>query len=216
MIRAVAFLCLLASPLAAHPHIFVDTGLEVVVDAEGRVTHLRVTWEYDELYTLLITEDYGVDQDYDGVLSPADREIITGFDMNWVAGFNGDLEVAMDGQPVELSGPADVTTDLVEGKLVTTHLRTVAGDVALTQGVLSLRPYDVTYYTAYEVNRAVIVTGRNGCGIDRKLPDIDAALAQTQEELAALPTDADAEAMGFPEIGARFATEIRISCPAAS
>ena len=216
MIRIAAFLSLLAAPLGAHPHIFVDTGLEVLVDPEGRVTHLRVTWEYDALYTLLITEEYGVDQDYDGVFSPADRAVMTGFDMNWVEGFNGDLEASLGGQPVALSGPSEATADLVDGKLVTTHLRAVAGAVSVRGAVLSLRPYDVTYYTDYQVTRPVTVTGAEGCAIERVLPDIDAALARTQAELAELPTDADAEAMGFPEIGERFATEVRVTCPAGS
>ena len=60
-----------ATPLGAHPHIFVDTGFEVILDAEGRLTHLRITWAYDEFYSLLVTEDRGLDPDYDGVLTPA-------------------------------------------------------------------------------------------------------------------------------------------------
>ena len=56
-------LTLFASPLAAHPHIFVSTGLSFVLDGENRLTHVQVTWEYDELYSLLVTEDMGVDSE---------------------------------------------------------------------------------------------------------------------------------------------------------
>ena len=56
-------LMLLAAPLQAHPHIFINTGLLFLVDAQNRLTHVQVTWEYDELYSLLVTEDMGVDSD---------------------------------------------------------------------------------------------------------------------------------------------------------
>lgn len=216
MIRITAVLCLLAAPLGAHPHIFVNAGIEVIVSPGGELTHLRVTWEYDELYTLLITEDYGVDQDFDGVLSVADREIITGFDMNWVDGFNGDLVASLAEVPLDLSGPYEATTDLVQGKLVTTHLREVSGRPVLGAAALSLKPYDATYYTAYEVQLPVQVTGRTGCNVETTRPDIEGALAETQAALSAIPADDDVEAMGFPEVGAKFATEIRITCPDAS
>lgn len=84
-------LTLLAAPLGAHPHIFVNTGLSFVVDDQNRLTHVQVTWAYDELYSLLLTEDLGVDSDYDGVLTAADTALLTGFDMQWIEGFNGDL-----------------------------------------------------------------------------------------------------------------------------
>ena len=69
-------LTLFASPLAAHPHIFVNTGLSFVLDGENRLTHVQVTWEYDELYSLLVTEDMGVDSDYDGVLNAEDIAVL--------------------------------------------------------------------------------------------------------------------------------------------
>lgn len=53
--RLLAALCLslFAAPLGAHPHIFVNTGLVFVVDDKNRLTHVQVTWEYDELFRCL-------------------------------------------------------------------------------------------------------------------------------------------------------------------
>jgi len=61
------------------------------VDDRNRLTHVQITWEYDEFFSLLMTEDLGVDADYDGVLTEADLELLAGFDMNWIEGYNGDL-----------------------------------------------------------------------------------------------------------------------------
>lgn len=206
-------LCLLAGPVAAHPHIFINTGLVFVVDAQNRLTHVQVTWEYDELYSLLVTEQLGVDEDYDGVLTQADLEKLTGFDMQWIEGYNGDLVGEMDGAPLVLSGPSQATATLEDGKVVTTHMRRIEGAPVL-DGPVVFRPYDGTYYSAYEVRRPVHVQGRNSCDITLNEPDIKGALAMTQAELAAMPEDFDMEAAGLGDIGARFATQVWVTCAA--
>lgn len=213
--RIIAPLCLvlLGAPVGAHPHIFVNTGLVALVDAQNRLTHVQVTWEYDELYSLLITEDLGVDSDYDGILTPADLEILTGFDMNWIEGFNGDLEGSIDGVPLVLSQPTAPTAELRNGKVITTHMRAVAGAPQFTQAV-EFRPFDITYYTAYDVVLPVSVKGREGCDIDINVPDVEGALAMIQAEIAALPESYDMDAAGFGDVGAQFATQIEISCAA--
>lgn len=206
-------LTLFAAPLAAHPHIFVNTGLTFLVDDQNRLTHVQVTWEYDELYSLLVTEDMGVDSDYDGVLSPEDIKVLTGFDMQWVEGFNGDLVGAMEGTPLGLSGPSAPTATLRDGKIITTHLRAVEGAPKII-GPLNFLPYDGTYYTAYEVELPVMVQGGKGCGVSINAPDIEGALAMTKAELGALPLDFDMEAAGLGDIGRRFATDVQITCAA--
>jgi ABC-type uncharacterized transport system substrate-binding protein len=205
--------CLFAAPLGAHPHIFVNTGLMVLIDDQNRLTHVQVTWEYDELYSLLVTEDMGVDDDYDGVLTAADTVALTGFDMNWIEGYNGDLVAELDGVPLVLSPPSSATATLQDSKIITTHLRAVKG-MPMVNGALSLRPYDGTYYTAYEVGLSVGVKGQGDCDVVLDAPDIAGALAMTKAELSAFPEDTDMDAVGLGDIGKRFATEVRVTCVA--
>lgn len=212
-ILATLSMTLLAAPLGAHPHIFVNTGLAFLVDADNRLTHVQVTWEYDELYSLLVTEDMGVDSDYDGVLTDDDLALLTGFDMNWIPGFNGDLVGTLAGAPLSLSRPSAPTATMVDGKIITTHLRAVAGTPQLS-GPLVFRPFDATHYTAYEVGLPVTVQGGQGCTTDINAPDIRGALALIQAEIAALPEDIDMEAAGFGNIGEQFATEVTLTCDA--
>ncbi len=63
----------------AHPHVFIDAGVEVIFDAEGRAEALRVTWIYDEFYSLMIAEERGLDPDYDGTATPDKTAGIVGF-----------------------------------------------------------------------------------------------------------------------------------------
>jgi len=201
-------------PVAAHPHIFIDTGFELVTDADDALTHIRVTWAYDEYYSLLITEDLGVDADYDGVLTDQDQQALTGFDMNWSVEFNGDLVATLDGVPLILSRPVEPTATLQSGRIITTHLRAVEGKPVLAGRALSLKPYDPEFYSAYEVSLPVTLSKDQpgGCLIEKIAPDNDTTMQVLQDRFAKLGPDENPEQAGLPLIGAKLATEVRISC----
>ncbi|SEJ77031.1 ABC-type uncharacterized transport system, substrate-binding protein [Cribrihabitans marinus] len=205
--------CLLPFSAVAHPHVFVDTGFRVIYDAQNRLTHVEVTWAYDDFYSLLILEDSGLDSDGDGVLTPEEQTELTGFDMNWAQGFEGDFYLELDGRPLPLSGPREPTAEVQDGRIVTTHLRAVETPVATGGDVLTARAYDPSYYTAYELNRPVTVESTAACLVERIDPDIDGKLAQMQAMLLRIDADADLEENDIPLVGEEFATEIRVSCP---
>ncbi|MEX0351489.1 MAG: DUF1007 family protein [Paracoccaceae bacterium] len=206
-------LCLMPFGLNAHPHVFVDTGLDVVFDAENRLTHVKVTWAYDDFYSLLILEDLGLDSDADNVLAPWEQERLRGFDMNWVPGFNGDLDVRLGGEPLDLSGPLEPTAELRDGRIVTTHLREVTGQPVTLGETLSLSAYDESFYTSYDLTLPVRVMGADTCMTDRIDPDIDQKLREMRAFLLTIDANADLEENDIPMIGAEFASEIRITCP---
>ncbi|SFD87073.1 ABC-type uncharacterized transport system, substrate-binding protein [Sulfitobacter brevis] len=204
---------LTAAPLGAHPHIFVDTGFELVVDDSGQVTHVRVVWQYDDFYSLLITEDIKLDQDGDGTMTEAEIDQLTGFDMQWVEGFEGDLELTLGDAPVALSAPQEVTASFADGRITTSHLRALTTPVRAGETV-TIKAYDPTYYTAYEVTRPVTVAGDKSCEIRLKAPEMTDGLAQMQQELAALDAQSDPEDAGLPNIGARMASRVSVTCAA--
>lgn len=207
-------LCAAPLPALTHPHIFVDTGVEIVLDEAGALSHLKITWAYDEYYSLLITEDLKIDQDFDGVLTKEDNARLTGFDMNWVPGFNGDLVASLDDTSLNLSGPQQPTAILQDGRITTTHVRQVEGAPDLAGHILSLRAFDESYYTAYDVTLPVKIEPASTCTLDKIAPDIDGELEQMRQMLLTINADADLEENEIPLIGAKFATEIRVSCPA--
>ena len=202
-----------ATALSAHPHVFIDTGFELIVDRDGQLTHVRVIWEYDELYSLLITEDMGLDPDGDGALSDAEVAQLTGFDMQWIEGFNGDLVLLAGAGPVSLSGPQDITASFANGRITTTHLRALANPVSPGE-TATIKPYDATYYTAYDITRAVRVRGGGTCKIELKVPDLSAGLMDLREQLAGLDADTDPGDAGLPEIGAELASSVIVTCAA--
>ena len=204
---------LAATSLGAHPHIFVDTGFELVVDDSGQLAHVRVIWQYDDFYSLLVTEDMKLDQDGDGTMTDTEIDRLTGFDMQWVEGFDGDLELLRDDKPLELSAPQEVTASFSDGRITTTHLRALAAPVPAGETV-TLMAYDPTYYTAYEVTRPVTVAGEKACEIRLKAPEMTNGLAQMQQQLAALDAQSNPEDAGLPNIGADMASRVTVTCAA--
>lgn len=210
---------LAAGPVAAHPHIFVETGLALLHDDDGRLTAIRVTWTYDELFSLLLLEDLGLDDDYDGVLRPEEVEALQGFDMDWPDGFDGDLHVTAAGAPVALGPPVAEAAELLpNGMLRSTHVRPLEQPVDGAAEPVVVSPYDVTFYTAYEIDVAATTTDSSDCHVVVYTPDLDAAYARLEAALAEL-TDMGGdpfEPVEFPPVGDQFAEEARLTCDAGS
>ncbi|MGR3454656.1 DUF1007 family protein [Pseudooceanicola sp.] len=187
----------------AHPHVFVDTTLRIETDAEGRPVAVEVTWLYDELYSLLIFEDMGLDSDYDGALTPEELAQLDGFDMQWIPGFAGDLYLSGGAGPIRLGPPEPQSTRVEGGRIETVHRRPLASPGPET---IVLRAYDPTYYTAYDLTGGV--SAPEGCSVQIAAPDLDAAQARVETELDGRPETVE----DFPEVGDAFADTVTLRC----
>ena len=201
----------LAAPVSAHPHIFVDAGLQLVRDAQGRVIAAEVTWRYDELYSLILAEDYGLDPDYDLRLTEEEVTAMLGFDLNWSGGFEGGLVIRQAGQALNLGSPEPVSLTMLEtGQIQTTHRRPVAGAIAAEP--VEAQIYDPEFYIAFEMILEIGVEGAPECSATLIRADLDAAYAGLEAALAEIGGAVAAED-NFPAVGALFADRAIIECP---
>jgi ABC-type uncharacterized transport system substrate-binding protein len=194
-----------AQPSLAHPHVFVSTALHIVLDDQGQATGVEVRWAYDDLYSLLTFEDMGLDGDYDSKLTSTELARLDGFDLNWIAGFDGDLYVVGPAGPVLLGAPIGRGVAVENAQIITTHLRPFLSPVT-AQGLV-VQAYDPTYYTAYDLMGGVTVDGT--CQTKVTPPDLTRA-QQWLEELMAQQTNPDPDV--FPEVGVAFADRVELSC----
>ncbi|MDJ0859171.1 MAG: DUF1007 family protein [Dinoroseobacter sp.] len=212
------FLIALAAFLAArgnaHPHIFIDSGVTLVFDESGRLGAVRVVWAYDELYSLLTVEELGLDPDFDGVLTDAERETLSGFDMNWIEGFAGDAYLVVGGEEVPLSAPLEWSAAYEEGRIVSTHLRALEERVTVGADPVILQIYDPTYYTAYQISLPTrLENAPQGCVSQLFVPDFEAAGDQLRAALREFAGSDDAFLEDdFPPVGEFFAEEVRVTC----
>ncbi|MCL4189147.1 MAG: DUF1007 family protein [Rhodobacteraceae bacterium] len=201
----------------AHPHVFIDAGVEFLFDDAGALAAVRIVWAYDEFFSLLVIEDMGLDPDFDGQLTAGEVASLSGFDMEWIEGYEGDLYLFQDGRPVALSGPLDWGAEYRDGRIVTSHVRALVERLAPAAAPLSVQVYDPTYYSAYRIAGAPLLTGRGGCTTEVLVPDLGAATARLEAALAEMTAaDPDALEMDFPAVGAAFAEEIVLTCAPSS
>jgi ABC-type uncharacterized transport system substrate-binding protein len=197
-------LALVAAPLGAHPHIFVETALRFEVNDRSEVTGVTVTWTYDDFFTLLIFEDMGLDPDGDGELTQAELDQLFGFDLvEWPEGFEGDLYVYSNGEKIEMPLPRPIGIAVENGFITATHFREIPA--VPTDGIEILQ-YDPTYYVAYDVSQGVTLTDPD-CTASVTDPNEDEALAAVEEEAGSLEDVFD-EML----IGVHFSDTITISC----
>ena len=205
-----------ATPVMAHPHVFIDTGLEVIFDDEGAATGLRISWTYDDYFSLVAVGDQGIDPDGDGNATDAENAALSGFDMHWQPGAIGDTYALMKDMDLPLSGPSDWTAQYAGGKVTTTHLRMFATPVVFGAKPLIVQVYDPSYYTSYAiVGTPVLTNAPTGCSVEVFEPDMAAADAILQ---AAIDEAAGSDGVegDFPAIGKAYSEEARVTCAAAS
>jgi ABC-type uncharacterized transport system substrate-binding protein len=203
----------LAAPAAAHPHVFIDAGVEVLIDDQNRATGVRIRWTYDEYYSLFIIGDMGLDSDWDGALTDDERARLSGFDMKWDPGFAGDTYALRDEAELALSRPKDWSAAYEGGKISSYHVRTFDQPVPLTGSPLIVQTYDPGYYVLYTIAFDPVLTGGQDCTATAYAPDITEADEALKGALAEYTPDQDLEA-DFPAIGKAYAEEIRVTCAA--
>ena len=210
---ALVTLLLLPAPALAHPHVWIDTRFEVILNDRNEATALRIGWIYDDLYALLIFGDLSLDPDADGILTAEEETRLSGFDMKWIEGFEGDTYVLMDGKPIAISGPRDWTASWQGGKLSSTHSRDLLTPVTVGEVPLAIQAYDPGYYAAHVILPPAVVTGGTGCVAQVFEADLDAADAALQAALEEIAPGTDVEGQ-FPAVGAKFSDEVRVTCGA--
>ena len=210
MIRVATLTAILAcAPMAqAHPHIFVDVSLRFEGDGQGNLTGVHVTWEYDDFFSLLIFEDMGLDPDGDAHLTEAELARLKGFDLiEWPDGFEGDLYLYQGEAQIPLDHPAPTGIAVEQGKIVARHYRSFA---PVPADGLVIRPYDPTFYVAYEMAAAPDLPGP--CRATVIKPDLDAA-AEKVEDLIGDGSEMNYEVV---EVGIYYADRIEVVCDPSS
>jgi ABC-type uncharacterized transport system substrate-binding protein len=214
MARPASILALLAAllaapaPLAAHPHVFIDAGVDFLFDPEGRLTHLRITWIYDPLSSLFMLEDLEIVEDADGSVADADKAALARYQSQWIDGYDGDSYLYEGGRRVGLSGPLEPQADYRDGAVVIRFLREL--DAPLEPGSeIHTALYDPSYFTAYLVSEPPrLENAPAGCAAEVVPFEPTGPLQALQRSLAEIPVDGDPE----QDVGELFADRVFLRC----
>ncbi|MEX0404138.1 DUF1007 family protein [Aquibium sp. LZ166] len=198
----------LTSPAIAHPHIFAEARLDVMVSPQGDVSSLRHLWRFDDLFSSTVLLEF----DANGDLKLDDAELAevskTVFDS--IGEYDYFQVVRANDKPVTMKPPANLMANYDDGQLVILFESEPADPLKLA-GKVDFGVYDPTFYTAIDfVEDANMSIDNLPDGCDRAVirPDPDEALAQNQSTL----TEAFFNDPAGTDYGNIFATKLEITC----
>lgn len=194
----------------SHPHIFIEASAGFRFDEGGRLTGLRIVWLYDAFTTLVLYDQLSLDADGDGKLDAGDLARIAEGETEWEPGYPGDTYLFQQGRPVALGQPEHGSARMVGDQVEVSFDLPLAAPLALKPGGASLKLYDPSYYYDYTLPTMLtpdpLPAGCTGALIRFKPDDADNRIRQ---QLAALSRE---QIPDDPNIGARFADELRLTC----
>lgn len=201
-------LLLAAGPAAAHPHVFIDSGVDFLFDGEGRLTHLRITWIYDPLSSLFMLEDLGIAEAADGTIGAEAEAALARYQSQWIEGFEGDSYLWAEGERIGLSGPLETRAAYDAGAVEIRFLRALAAPVEPGGEVLA-KLYDPTYFSAYFVTlEPRVEAAPDACRAEVVPFEPTGPLLALQQTLFSIPVDEDPE----EDVGHLFADRVYLRC----
>ncbi|QPH55996.1 DUF1007 family protein [Pontivivens ytuae] len=201
---------LAAAPAFAHPHVFIDGGVDFVLREGAVLEALEVTWLYDEFETLYILSSYDISLNDEGGLDEADRQQLVGQQREWPEDFEGTAHLTVEGEDIALERPSALGARLVEGRLELTFTRQLERPIALEQKDVELAFYEATYFYALSIANAPQLLGEPGGCAAQVVPfEPDTQLAALEMTLFELGRE---ETPAIENVGALFADRIALRC----
>ncbi|MEM6974143.1 MAG: DUF1007 family protein [Pseudomonadota bacterium] len=197
-------------PATAHPHVFVDARIGLVVDEKARLEAIRVTWLFDAFHTLYILAFDGITPSPAGTLDAPARAQLARSYTDWQRDFDGFAKLSLAHEPVALDMPSDVGARLIGDRLEITFSRALAEPAALSEFSAEISVFDSSYYHAVSVAAPPTILGdARGCAAVLIPFESHTQTAEIRASLASLSRE---ELPPIADIGALFADRIRLSC----
>ena len=201
---------LAGSTAAAHPHVFIDGGVDFILGPGQVLEALEVTWRYDEFETLYTLASFGVSLDAAGELADQDRQRVIFEHSNWPDDFDGSAHLSIDGIAVPTQWPSDLDARMVDGRLEVSFLRRLSDPTPVTRRDVEVGFYESTYFFAFSASDTPLTHGPASSCATRAIPfrfdPDDTELVAALERLA---LDETPEVQGF---GALVADRIELRC----
>jgi len=197
-------------PASAHPHVFAEARLDVMVTPEGDVRSLRHLWRFDDLFSSTVLVEF----DANGDLKLDESELAevskTVFDS--LAEFGYFQIVRANGASVAMKPPPKLMAQYQDDQLIILFESEPESALRLA-GKVDFGVYDPTFYTAIDfIEDDYMAVDSMPAGCERAVirPDADEALAQNQSTL----TEAFFNDPSGTDYSSIFATRLEITCGA--
>ena len=195
-------------PASAHPHVFAEARLDVMVDGGERVKSLRHLWRFDDLFSSTVLVEFDANSDLK--LDDTELKAVADIVYTSLAEFDYFQLVSAGGRAVAMKPPAQLVASFEDNQLVILFESEPKEPLALA-GKLDFGVYDPTFYTAIDFieDENMAVDGMPArCSRQVIRPDPDEAIAQNQATL----TEEFFNDPGGNDLASIFATKLELDC----
>jgi ABC-type uncharacterized transport system substrate-binding protein len=148
-----ALVTALAGPLAAHPHIWIDHHVTMLMGPAG-AEGVRFTWEFDPLFSSLIFQEF--DANRDRTFAPDEVRQIESKHLANLKAYDYFVEIKIEGEAIPIAVKDFQASVGSNGQV--TYAFTVPVKAPAPAGSLEIAVYDPTYYTAFALRAMSPVT----------------------------------------------------------
>ena len=210
LFAAIAAFGLGAGQAAAHPHIFAEARLDVVVAPDATVTSMRNLWRFDDLFSSTVLVEF--DKNKDLKLDDSELLEVANTIYQSLAEFDYFQLVTHDGKDVAVKPPERLIASFEANQLVVLFETTTKEPMKLA-GKVDFGVYDPTFYTAIDFSDDAHMAVENmplSCKRQVIRPDPDQVLEENKDTL----TDAFFNDPAGNDMTKLFATKLELTCPA--
>jgi ABC-type uncharacterized transport system substrate-binding protein len=136
----------ITTPVAAHPHVFVDHTITVVVGSDG-LEGFHFAWAFDEMFSSMVVLTFDVDKNKS--FSASEVKTVEQKHFANLKDFNFFIQLRVNDKPVAITAFKDFDVKLVNGQAV--YGFTIP--VKAAEGTLEVAVEDPTYYSAFALNQ---------------------------------------------------------------
>jgi ABC-type uncharacterized transport system substrate-binding protein len=155
---ALAVLIFVTRPALAHPHIFIDYTATVLCD-QGRVSAVRFSWTFDEMYSASLYHDYTSKPV--GPLTPLDVQQLDKGAFEDSKEEHYFIDMTLNGKPATIGEAKDFDASWAANKITYYFTVPVPADAQGADNVLEFAPFDTEFYIDYEPAKRDAVTIKN-------------------------------------------------------
>lgn len=197
-----------ASSAHAHPHVFVAVKTIVLFDPDGKISGVRHSWTFDDMYSAFATQGLG---GKGGKPSEAELQELAKVNVEQLEEASYFTFVRAGGRKIEFARGTDYSITLDSKKLVTLHFTAPLKEPASAGKAFAVQVFDPTYFVAFELEKQAPVSLRGapaGCSVSVSEPP-----PLLPEDKSKLNDSLGTNVSPGADFGIKLASRVIVACP---
>jgi ABC-type uncharacterized transport system substrate-binding protein len=153
---------MIASPAAAHPHVWIDYSAVVLFD-DANVKGVRMTWTFDEMYSSMLFHDYTSRPH--GPLTAADVKKLQKGAFEDTKDYHYFVDVVLNGSALPVKEVSDFDASYDGRRMTYRFTVPIHADANDKQSTLEVDSFDTEFYIDFELAKKDPVSAQHGAAI---------------------------------------------------